>query len=523
MIPIVPGSEAVHTPDAGVQMNASALNVQSNAKFDLAQSLGSAGREIAGAVTEVSKKIQAARDYTVAADADRLMRQTSASFRESLQGRTDEDQWSEQWVDKSNKVRETIFEQNPHLSAAAKRQIDVNLKDWASAGGIEVKTLANKQIINRSQQKIGLAADEAVKDGDENGMRQLIDGGVQHRLFFPEQGEAMKRQYANRMDEYAARNFIEQSPASAAQYLGEKGKNGSYTNLTRLSPDQRDRLLTEARKKTYDYQKDSLGDLITSLDQTGVPKDRGELDKLVKAGSITGRQREAYDARVERKHQENYRDMSAVIRQEMDNHDLTEMKPDQRAEWAREMGSEIAQLDPRFSNPLNTYLKKVMGAADKEEKKKGSVVRTRLLNDAREDFEQGLFIPSQQIDNPKTHGFTAWMSSFFSHTKEPDKVTQDPERNKQWLMQSDETTIAQARGNYANWQRDFTDWLSEHPDSSYEEAHSFSSSLKEKYVQAQVKQAFAPPPSKPNVTPGEYAKLKAGDKYLWNGQELTKQ
>ena len=114
--------------------------------------------------------------------------------------------------------------------------------------------MANKQKINRATERVGLAADEAARDGDERGIHVAFDGAVENHLLMPEVAAKLKRDYLTRIDEYQAKTYILNNPSGAVDYIEEKGKDGQYVNLPRLTPDQRLTLINTARGPVVDEE-----------------------------------------------------------------------------------------------------------------------------------------------------------------------------------------------------------------------------------------------------------------------------
>jgi hypothetical protein len=289
-IATIPGSFQVNTPSANIQANSAALNVGNRVAMENASDVGQIGRQLG----DVALRVQQAVNYGIAADADRKMRETSAQFQLSLAGRPDEDKWESEWQEKSNEMWSQLSEQTK-MNPALSRQLSSNFKDWQSANGIEVRTMATKQKLNRATERVGLAADEAAKDGDVEGIDRVFSGAVETGLMLPEEAEKARRNYLTRIDEYEARNFIDSNPAQAYDFISAKDKDGKYVNLTKLNPDQRATMLNAADRAFKNYQNENYQDLITDA-QNKQLKTPDQLQVLVDQKVITARQRKTYEA-----------------------------------------------------------------------------------------------------------------------------------------------------------------------------------------------------------------------------------
>lgn len=287
-IPTVPGTIRQNTPSAGVKVNTAALDAPNQVDREMGQVVGQVGQQLG----DVALKVQGAINYGIAADADRKMREAAANFQLSRAGRDDEDNWENEWKEKSDELGAQLME-NPQVGPALKRQLTQNFRDWQTANAIEVRTMATKQRINRATERVGLAADEAAKDGDEQGVVRAIDGAVQNHLLLPEVAEKTKRMYLQKIDEYAGKNYIMSNPAGAVDFLEQKGEDGKPVNLTRLTPDQRLTLLNAARENFTKYQLQNYNDLIEGL-QAGEKKSPVELQALVASKVISPKQAKAY-------------------------------------------------------------------------------------------------------------------------------------------------------------------------------------------------------------------------------------
>lgn len=287
-IPTVPGSTRINTPSVGVMADSGALNAPNRARAALGGAIGDAGQQLG----EFAQKLQGAINYGIAADADRKMRQEMADFQISRKGRTDEDQWEGEWKERSNQLWSSLQEYTP-MGPALKRQMQQNFLEWQSAGGIEVKMMAQRQAINRATERVNLAVDEAARGGDENGVVNALDGAVRDGLVMPEQAQKLKISSLAKIDEYAAKNYILNNPAGAVAYL-EAEKNGKPMNLTRLTPDDRLALLNTAKVQFTKYQSENYADLIEGL-QNGEPATPTELQSLVAQKVISPKQRKSYE------------------------------------------------------------------------------------------------------------------------------------------------------------------------------------------------------------------------------------
>lgn len=266
----------IQTPGMGVKRNFAALNVANEARAQMGEAVAQVGQ----AVGEFSQKLQAAKNYGIAADASRQMQQAWGDFVQSREGRDDEDNWVGEWKEKAQSLKSSVYEQHA-VGPALKRQLEQNFKDWEQTNAIETSTIANKKAIRTANLRVDEAINEAAKTGQpeaaDSQIRELINGKVKAGLIAPQLGKAELQAALNKVDEYGARNYIASNPAGAVDYLKDN------KNFSRLDPDQRFRLMTAARERMHQYQSDNAMEIMTTA-----PTD-DELSMQVKSGIISER------------------------------------------------------------------------------------------------------------------------------------------------------------------------------------------------------------------------------------------
>lgn len=292
-IPTIPGTVQVGTPSPAVKLDENALNQPNLAARQLGGAVIDAGRSLG----EFAQKMQATVNYGIAAEADRTMRQASADFMASRAGRTDEHDWVNQWNEKANDTWQQIQEKNA-IGPALRRQLTQNFKDWQQANGVEVQTMARKQMINRSIERASLAADEAAKDGDERGVREVLEPLAKIGAAYPEQVQAMVKKYTDKIDHYQAATLIDNDPILAEKILNETDKNGKPVNFTRLTPENRLTLQFEAHRLATQQRVETANDFFMRkqnfLAGAGPDVSVDEVRDAVRAGRLTATQAKSF-------------------------------------------------------------------------------------------------------------------------------------------------------------------------------------------------------------------------------------
>jgi hypothetical protein len=170
----------------------------------------------------------------------------------------------------------------------------------------------------------------------------------------------------------------------------------------------------------------------------------------------------------------------------------------------------------------------------------------------RKDFEEGFMLPGERGEGVKIEG-TGFMG--FGAEKTPGPIEfADPGKRTSWRQLAPEEERNAANQTYAKNLAKMDDWLKDHPKATYEEADAFRKELVKPYLMEQVGKSINPPapssskfdtnniilsPGKvlygiakesakqigksKNITEKEYAALKPGDSYFYEGKEYKKQ
>lgn len=510
----------VSTPSAGFKASAGALNAPNQASMNAGQAIGQAGQMLG----DFAQKLQGAVNYGIAADADRKMRQTAADFQQSRVGRTDEDQWETEWKERSDEVYSSLSDQH-NIGPSLKRQLTQNFKDWQQANAIEVRTMANKQKINRATERVGLAADEAARDGDERGIHTAFDGAVDNHLMTPEVASKLKIGYLNKIDEYAARTFIVNNPASAVPWLEQKGEGGKPANVPRLNPDQRAILLNSARVQRDKYWDDNLQSLKNGVDEGNVLTEE-QLDERQSLGVISQRQVQGYRAYVkQRSGQTNIEDLPMHSAEVMTavNAIPANLSADERMAYV------VAIKASKAYNSLTDPLRADFNSALKAEvapDRPAVAERKRLDDDDRE--KNGVFLPMGVVKGARN-----WLVPNDPDTSAPLNPSALKGKGLQAIRAMTDDDIATTFGKdfkmrdvlrqeELRWGKYLTamrGYEKENPKATDEELAIESQRLKRPYIMQSVSEAIAAPTASPAIdqiptfTPAQAKSAKPGTKY----------
>lgn len=437
-IPEDPGLGMVSSPQTAVKLDAGALTAPNRAAMQRADAV----QGLSGQAFDIGQKMQEAKNTADLIDAQGKLARTRQTFIEQLQTKPDETKWGEDWQSTVKETQESILGKESKLAPDVKQRLALEIKDWGNTTGIDVRVMANKATNQRGALKIDNAVDEFAKDGNYNAAAQSIDAGTKAGFWFPEEGDAKKNQVGQKIDFYAAKNYIDNHPVGAADYLNDKTPTGRYRNLTNLDPTQRDALITEARRKGNEAQADTLSGITGAYDAN--PENaltRPQLDEMVKSGKISQKGATSYTQLVEKTNLKNARNDAAQLTMKVHDWDFSVSKNPE--EKAREFKDESAALPATIRKPIWDLIDNKLDAA-----KKGTKLPTdygaRFAGDL---LKEGKFGPMKVKDDgtvtatPTEETYAAYydtMEKLDEYRKQHPKATFEEERQQlaKWTVAS---------------------------------------------------------------------------------------
>lgn len=526
-IQTVPGSSQIATPEAAVKADFGALNAPNRANMQLAGTIGDLGQEAAA----FGQQLQAAKNFGIAADADRAMRQAAADFKASRVGRTDEENWGTEWREKADEVRSSIYDKGG-IGPDLRRTLDNNFKDWNQANSIEVRTIAQKQAINRVRISAADAADEAAKDGDEAGVINAIKGAMIHGAYYPEEANHLIGQGLSKIDQYKADNFIEANPVKAVDWLREKDETGNFVNATRINPDQRRIMIRNAEIQSSRMQADNYDEAKLAVDNGDVPtpetinrmENEGHIAAKQAAGLRTYIKTKGSQPRIEEQ-PKNAAAVTAAI-----NAIPQGLDADSRRPYITDIVTSPAYL--KLMEPARRQMDEWMKQDAVQEKP----VVAEVLKQAEQMYRDGFFLPRAAEDVPsETIGGWSFAGGAFTRTPKVDvagetKMSAAPDLGKDnpdadashWLKTAPKAIVDATQMHYAQYLTRMRSYAKANPKATDADVTKESQRLMEPYVMSAVTQSLRPTATPANVTQAEYDALKSGDTYYWNGQPLRK-
>ena len=229
------------------------LRVSSRALGARGRAFGQAGQlvgQVSKQVERLGQQKRLAEDIAAIADADRIMKTSSAEYQTKISQEGDETKWLDTWGSQKKKTRNAIL--NQPLRPEVKRQLEIQLDNWETDGDIKAGGQVEIRGIQRSKAKILTAAELDLENGDIEAYKEKIAALVAGRMMDPDDAPAAIAKGERIVDNLLVKGDILEDPRGTREILekvisGElKGQANPYLNL---SPEQLTAALNNARKE----------------------------------------------------------------------------------------------------------------------------------------------------------------------------------------------------------------------------------------------------------------------------------
>ena len=517
MITTVPGSEMIRTPDAAVKADAGALSAGAAGKRNLSRGLmdlSGAASEFTGAMMQHKQNVQRGIDAGIAADADVLMRETTASFQQSLRNRPDQDTWVKDFQDEAKSKQDAFISAHPKLTPKLRSDLSNGFKQWQSANSVEFGNKAELRSIERAKQGHLNQIEASAKAEDYLGVGAGIQSMVNTGLVFPEQATAIREKAYESIQHHAASHEILDNPVGAYELFSDKEKVAQKFNL--LPPEVIDSYRREAynasnefqRKNLTGFQDRLLGGEKISNDEIIASVASKQLSPNAAKSLMIGMSRGAYTFG-----DLDFKDFKNKIAEA----NLGDEKSVEA--WAHDAAIDISKLAPAFQpdaqkalfNKLDSHKK----SAEKSEKSRDKEV-FRMMDDLNKG---GGFLPAIDVEE-KTHWFRA---------DEPAYVKPVDLTLSSWksINTDPETRTVQDRF-FVNAKTEMREWLGQNPDATVDDARKVAEKAMEPQTISQIKSMLAGKKTAAAATKLEIGQVytdSSGNRATWTGkdwQEETK-
>ena len=265
---------------------------------------------IAGGIQEFSDvtgrmalQMQEARNTAAIADADRLMREKTDEYLDSLAEQPDYSKWVSDFQTQVPAVQQAVFQKfhGRGLGPEVTRKLELAFKDWGQRTTAQIHTLATRAEVKDTRSSIQLSSSKAAEQGDELGAMAPFDSPGAKHVFTPTEITAFKDDVGRQVDHYAARHGAMKDPRGTLELLKEETEGGKPKNFKRLTVDDRDVFERECRARISQERVDTFQGLGERM-AAGETIPERELNDLVKAKRLT--QTEAKRIQLEQRRSE---------------------------------------------------------------------------------------------------------------------------------------------------------------------------------------------------------------------------
>ncbi len=506
-LPIVSGSE-VQTPLNGVKIDGNAFRQQALARGQVGAAIGDNAAQLFG---DLATKLQDNRNAQMTFQADLSLRKTKDNFTANLAKMPDPTTWLPAWKQQVDQQKEQILS-SPHVGPDLRKHLTRMVDGWEQSTTGEIRTQALRKQVADSREDAIADSTYAAHQGDIDGAQTILKAAVENHSMSAADANKLGKRFPTIAAQAQADTAISTNPIKAPELIKRFEKD--------MEPRMYLAVQSRAREAQNAARAVNLNDFAEQMDNSPDGTiDPKVLDGAVKDGQITARGADGLKARMVKKGLEHAKDDFSVGMMNAQDHDWTEDKD--REATAREMKDDLSHLPAALRIRAYNHIDKLKTDAEKKGEKEEKPVQTDIFTRGKEDFKQGMFRPASEQDItedvPATH---FWQSA---SKKVVGKEAKAPEPDNQWEHMVSDKERSATMINYAKWQDQMRGFFKQNPDATSEEAQKFSQQVMAPHVEAQVKQALNPKAVKPNTTKEAYEALKAGDKFWYDGRELTKQ
>lgn len=517
---VIPGSEMdVNTPQSRVKADTSQLL----GKYRGAQAIAGSLEDVGGAIDNINRDMQRAKDAQVVADASLRMSKAHESMIESFQNDPDPQTWEARAYDTVSQVRQDIYGGKERISSAMKKQLDVALTGWGGSMRITAKTAANVQRVNTSRNASIAAYDDALKNGNADLARQQLDVAREARTMNPIEADNLQREIPKTI----AINEIETGATNNPKKTFDDLKAGKWEAL---DPKAKITAMAHVEARLHDWQAQNLDSVRAEYDSGKLISD-ADIDQRVKSGEITAR---GADTLKRFMVGETLKDSKAnydLLNGEILSTDVSTLKPQDRAAWKSNITNDASGLAVVHKNAITRQLDAKLRAIDAKDEKVENKVKSQTIAQMHRDFNEGYVLPGEKISIPTDEVVpgTGFLGFFRTHKTKDLVVPADEQKRRNWMNNADLDTVNGAKVRFAQELGKMDDFFKQHEKDndgkgpSYEEAEQFRQKLMEPYLAESVSKALTSQiPAQESISKDAYEKLGSGDKYWWNGKQLTK-
>ena len=557
-IPTVPGSELdVSTVGPGFKQNLGALNAPFRGRMAVAGAVEGMGDFF----ERLGADMQRAKNAGIAADVDLNLRQARQSFLEGLKNDSDETNWTQRAAEMSDQVQDKILGESTRkfMGPDMRRQTQQAFNNWKQSLMIETETMAHMQTINRSWQKNQADYQEALKDGDAQHAKAVLDNSRKAKLADPAEIDQLERNIPKEL----ARNAIEHglgpggNPKKTFDLLQSgaalpvKGVDGKDIDPKKVfNAKEYDQISNEARARMNEWQAVNFKNMLVDKEDklTGfVPDDVIEKEKA--EGNIDPRAADNLKASQDRKIAAAKKEEARVLAaQDKQVHDLITSRAFTTEAWkadpegyAHTLIQDAAHIsDPaergKTINMVNRQLESIRKKGETEE----APLHKQIIGLMRQDFEtQGRMVPMMKEETPEKTGVALSGPFSLRGTYTPGETRFTPIsggmaglKQKFKALGDDDALIKESFGatrdeiidaanvHAAKLEMQMREWFQspEGRNATFEQANKHRQEIEKPWVMEGLRQSLKTLAPAVITSKEDFDNLPSGARFVWNGQ-----
>ena len=381
-IPTIPGTAQVQDQQIGVKRDPSA---RIRALGSFRQTVGQADQAVQaglGVVADYEMRKRKAEETAFFTKSSVVMLNTFTDGLHTLKKQPD-DQIVPNWVQRTQATKDTIKNDADFakMSPAAQRKLLLQIDSWAGESTATMQKQADLLGSDRRAKTAIQAKKAYAKTGDDAYKKNALAALDAQNKAGDLSDDAYKDEVAS-LDSDFERNKI-LNGIDADPYATLKDINaGKFKDV---SEQELGTLRNQAEKQVAFVQRSTASDLINDFQMTNQPKDKAELQQLVKTGKVTGEFVKNYGAMVEHRDHEQAVNNQALILNKLRDMDLS--NSDNPEKDVRKIIDEAASLPPALQKEIHAVADSRIKAAQKGQ---ATEIHAQQLEEMRAAHEQSM-------------------------------------------------------------------------------------------------------------------------------------
>lgn len=394
-----------------------------------------------------------------------------------------------------------------------KMRYQTELKQWQAQATQSVGHFATERGLQIAEASYVNSSEQLLYTGKEEEAVDKMKEGMAKGAVSPLIGEKFVRE-APIKNQFNQASILGQEDPIAAEKALQDNKNYPL-----VMGHTRTQLRMQIHREAQIQLQANLRDVLDKVDENpNDPSTQAMVSDMEARGQITPQAKEHIFARIAQTNLKENRAQADILSMQAHDHDFTvDADPDGTA---RQMKDAIAGLPPALRKPVWDQIDNRLAAAKRAGAAQEKPIEKDVFGRGKEAFNQGMFRPATVHDITEEVPAKGWFGS--TTKKVVGQEAKSPEPDNQWEHMVGDRERAATQLNYARWQDKMRGFFKDNPDATSEQAETYSQKLMAPHIEAQVRQAINPAAPKPNTSKAIYDTLKTGEKFWFEGRELTK-